>query len=266
MDIPTIAVAAGGYFGLKDLVPRILGPTADYLGGELKTYTQKGIENLCRIFGNAGKKLGGALERPGQVPPNVLKSILMQGYFCENEFAAEYLGGVLASSRSECSRDDRGAAFLSLVDSMSSYQIRTHYIAYTAVLFCDGFQKMDLDFWFSHDYGTAVLAEDDYQRCMDFSETEDREVISYHAFLGLDAKGLCAGGTEVVLPRAGDDDFGVPIRYFYPTRYGMELYLWALGLGRLGVRKFFDADLRSQVTPFIEIKALTVEYDRVTYG
>src|SRR5688500_3074157 len=111
MDPTHVAVAVSAYLGLKDLVPKILGPTADYLGGELRTYTEKGASNLRRIVTNAGEKLGDELNKPGQVSPKVLKNVLEEGYFSEDELAAEYFGGVLASSRTTNSRDDRGATF-----------------------------------------------------------------------------------------------------------------------------------------------------------
>src|SRR5208283_3371005 len=64
----------------------------------------------------------------------VLKEVLSEGYFCEDELQAMYLGGVLASSKSSVSRDDRAIAYCSLVSSLSSYQLRTHCILYSTIL------------------------------------------------------------------------------------------------------------------------------------
>jgi hypothetical protein len=114
-DALKIAEAAGGYFGLKDLVPRMLGPSADYLGDGLKTLTEKGVSNIQRVFRSAERKLGSKMNHAGQVPPRVLKNILNEAYFCDSEVAAEYFGGILASSRSNDVRDDRGAYFAALV-------------------------------------------------------------------------------------------------------------------------------------------------------
>lgn len=80
---------------------------------------------------NSAKILGPKIESPGRVSPRILKRIIDEGAFCEDELALEYFGGVLASSRNSDLRDDRGLTFLSLIESMSSYQIRTHYIFYT---------------------------------------------------------------------------------------------------------------------------------------
>jgi len=102
-----------------EILQKLLGPTADYLGGEIKSYTEKGLnyvrgrsekggkgeiksytekglENITIIFKAAIKKLGSKIETDGQVPPRILKEILDEGYFCEDELASEYFGGVLA--------------------------------------------------------------------------------------------------------------------------------------------------------------------------
>lgn len=110
MPDPITAVGAGAiaaYLG-KDGLAKLLGPTADYLGGELQAYTQRRMENVGRIFSRAESKLGDKLERPGQVPPKVLKTIINDGSYADDELAVEYFGGVLASSRTEIGRDDRG--------------------------------------------------------------------------------------------------------------------------------------------------------------
>ena len=63
-DLTTLGIAGGlGYLG-KDVVNKILGPTAEYLGQQLKEYAQKRLENTSEIFSNAEKKLGDKLNRP----------------------------------------------------------------------------------------------------------------------------------------------------------------------------------------------------------
>ena len=107
--VTTLGIGAiAAYLG-KDGISKVLGPTADYLGGELKTLAQKRVQNVGKIFSNAEKKLGTKLELPGAVPPKVLKTIINEGSYSEDDIAVEYFGGVLASSRTKVSRDDRGA-------------------------------------------------------------------------------------------------------------------------------------------------------------
>jgi translation elongation factor EF-G len=83
---------------------------------------------------NAAKQLKAQNKIGGQIPPRVLKEVLAEGYFCEDELQAMYLGGVLASSKGPVSRDDRAIAYCSLVNSLSSYQLRTHCILYSTLL------------------------------------------------------------------------------------------------------------------------------------
>lgn len=114
------------------LAAKVLGPTADYIGEGIKDWTERGTGNLGRVFAKAGRKLGGRLDEPGGVPPRVLKGILEEGQFAEDELTAEYLGGVLASARTNRARDDRGASLIALVGRLSTYALRAHYVLYAA--------------------------------------------------------------------------------------------------------------------------------------
>ena len=119
--------------GTKDLVSKILGPTAEYIGEGIKTWTEKRVNNVRRIFANAAKKLGDRIDSDGQVPPRILRGILEEGSVTDDPLAADYFGGVLASSRTSIGRDDRGATIISLLSRLSAYQIRTHYVLYSVI-------------------------------------------------------------------------------------------------------------------------------------
>lgn len=57
---PSTAIGAGlAILGTKEIIQKILGPTADYIGQELRNYTEKGARNLKSIFTKAEEKLGG---------------------------------------------------------------------------------------------------------------------------------------------------------------------------------------------------------------
>lgn len=117
----------------KDVVAKLLGPTADYLGGEIAKFAEKCNINIGRIFANAARKLGPALETPGAVNPRVLKGVLDDGAFTEDEVAAEYFGGILAASRSDDSKDDRAVSVLATIRGLSSYELRLHYVFYQSL-------------------------------------------------------------------------------------------------------------------------------------
>ena len=117
----------------KDMLQKILGPTAEYLGEELEKWAKSRIKNVQKILLNAKKKLGPRLDSPGRVSPKVLKAVINEGSYAEDPIAVEYFGGVLASSKTEFDRDDRGARLVKIVDNLSAYQIRTHYLVYSTM-------------------------------------------------------------------------------------------------------------------------------------
>src|SRR4051812_30456729 len=97
--------AALTLLGPAYLVGKVLGPTADYVGEGVRDWTERRAENVQSVFRKAGRKLGDELDEPGGVPPRVLKGVLEEGQFAEDDLTREYLGGVLASSRTSSARD-----------------------------------------------------------------------------------------------------------------------------------------------------------------
>lgn len=229
------------------VVQKILGPTAEYIGVELKGQVERGHRNLGRIFLKAQQKLGPRLEEPGGVPPRVLKGILQEGAFCEDELAAEYFGGVLASSRSSNLRDDRGAAMIGQVSRLSTYQLRTHYLVYKAIreLFLGRVEEMG-----TGRQGLELFVPyEAYLRAMDFSAAEGREWMSIlqHCFNGLHGEALAAGasmGSRETLTkyprRVGVTGDGIVL---IPTLQGAELFLWAHGISGALPRQLLDPAL-----------------------
>ncbi len=126
-DVGTGLIVAG----VSPVLTKFLGPTAQYLGGKLKDLVKRGAENVERILAAGVRKLGSRIEEPGAVPARVFKEFILEGPFIEDELAAEYFGGILASSRTDKGVDDRAVAYLSLIRSMSVYELRLHYLLYT---------------------------------------------------------------------------------------------------------------------------------------
>lgn len=248
--------------GVK-LLNDVCGPTAKYVGGELASYTKIGVENLKRVFENAAKQMKTHNKIEGQIPPRVLKEVLSEGYFCEDELQAMYLGGVLASSKGPVPRDDRAISYCSLVNSLSSYQLRTHYILYSALLRTThlnvGAPTYPLSIntlgWIQKNGLTVLIRESDYQAAMEFSATEQPLNIAQHSFVGLEKKGLSEGGFHVCHPR-NPKDGEVPFRFFYPTILGMELFLWGQGVGDQGLEAF-----RPELLRMIELSFAVPPYE-----
>lgn len=253
----------------------VCGPTAKYLGGELHSYAKQGIHNLKRVFGIAAQRVKELNKIDGQVPPRVLKEILSEGYFCEDELQACYLGGVLASSKGTISRDDRAVAYCSLVNSLSSYQLRTHCILYTTILHSSKAHFQNISRWMFRHGVTVCIRESDYLRAMDFSKTEQADVIEEHAFIGLEKRGLCEGGLQVIHPHpirgpsskrpCEPKREDVPFRYFRPTSLGVELFLWGQGLGDRGINAY-SPELLPHLSFAFSITPYDVKFGKVSYG
>ncbi len=110
---PLIVVGGGAtILGSKDLLNKFLGPAAEYFGKKTLNLVQKCDINLDNIFRKAFRKLGKRIEERGQVNPRILKSIIYDGSFIEDDLAQEYYAGVLVASRSNDELDDRGVTFL----------------------------------------------------------------------------------------------------------------------------------------------------------
>lgn len=224
------------------LLYKLLGPSIVYLGGRTKELAEKAVCNLERIFQDAIKKSKDTLDTPGDVPPRVLRGIVNEGAFCEDKIAVGYLGGVLASSRGDTKRDDRGVVMNALISRLSTYQLRTHYIVYHTVK--ELFNGSDKPIPSETSWGLSVsmpfLA---YYLAMGFHEelnsripqTEDAARLSAiveHTFFGLHKQGL------IGLFRVDGGDNGT-VQYS-PSLLGTELFLWAYGMGDRPTRTYLD--------------------------
>ncbi len=234
--ITTVGIGAiAAYLG-KDGLQKLLGPTADYLGGELQEFTKKRIENVGKIFSKAEEKVGANIERPGQVPPKVLKTIVNEGSYCEDSVAVDYFGGILASSRTELGRDDRGARIAKILDGMSAYQIRSHYVIYSLIKkkFSNSGYKYNLNDRHKMQLFIPINA---YIAAMQFDAKEMQQFSSIlnHSLFGLNTDDLI-----------GDFQFGPKEHMFKqfseatsdgilvaPSAFGAELYLWGYGKGNM---------------------------------
>lgn len=248
--VTTIGLGVVAAYLGKDGVQKLLGPTADYLGGALKEFAQKRAENVGKIFANATQKLGGAIDNEGQVPPKVLKQIIDDGSFANDAIEIDYLGGILASSRTNLVRDNRGASLAKTVDSLSNYQIRAHFLIYTTIknIFesknitpnLDGRAKMGI-----------FLPYNEFSSAMQYSNEEySSGSLLSHIFFGLNRAGLIESfnfGPEDHIkqfcPHAANG--GIVLT---PSANGIELFLWAFGKGSEDLSYIFSPEFSASIT------------------
>jgi len=247
--------------GSARLLERLLGPTADYIGEGIKGWTEKRVANVDRILRYA-TKLSDRIDQRGAVPPKVLGGVLKEGSFCDDELCAQYFGGVLASSKSEISRDDRGASYVALLGRLSTYQIRAHYCFYH--LFkreSNGVGVEDLTLGTKKGRESLEIAIPllDYFSFMGFDVEEEQLELLPHIMSGLLKELLIADrfetgagvllGERYVESYFNEDEAEEfmdaiirPELAVQPTSAGIELFLWAHGKGNLSPLSFFDAD------------------------
>lgn len=242
MDPETELIVWGTAAGV---VARILGPTAAYLGDGMKTWTQTRIDNLRRIFSNAEAKLGESLNDEGAVPPRVLGHLLGEGSYASDGVAVEYFGGILASSRSGMSCDDRGAEMISLVSRLSAYALRGHYIVYAALRRAIG-ARIALHLYSAAEGGMPMriyIPEREWIEAMDFAEDEDPDRLRLSVIISLTRESLIgasvATGTPDDLAKSGmlrnaPEDGLV----FDASPQGVALFLWAHGKGTEPYERF----------------------------
>ncbi|QSX41365.1 hypothetical protein [Shewanella cyperi] len=251
--ITTVGVSAiAAYLG-KDGISKILGPTAEYIGGELKEFTKRRIENIGNIFKSAEKKLGSQLDRPGSVSPKVLKSIINDGSYSNEGLAIEYFGGILASSRGDSSIDDRGARISRKVDNLSVYQLHAHYLLYSTLAKTFKASEASVLKYEEREKLYIYTPISAFKRTFNLEKIDwSNPQIFHHIFHGLANDGLIGnrwgfGDPEHIKAYAPNLEFSEAGIIYQPTVSGVELFLWAFGLGKEPLDYIFSEHFESDV-------------------
>jgi hypothetical protein len=124
-DEKKLSIALPGEWALQ----KVLGPALTEIGEDLKKLYAKGRD---KIIAAAYRKIPDPEDRK-QTNLRVTRDVLWNGAFTDDEVCAEYFGGVLASSRSEDGKDDAAIQFVDVIKSLSSKQLRLHYVIYNAL-------------------------------------------------------------------------------------------------------------------------------------
>jgi hypothetical protein len=158
------------------------------------------------------------------------------GPYCDDELIADYLGGVLAGSRTLPGGDDRAVSWSKIVTSLSALQVRAHYLLYrewAARLRIIGVYELGVAA--GRIQATMEVSSGELTRLLVArSEIDPNDALS-HGFGGLTRVGLL------------DDYFLCNGRFVRvtPSITGLELYGWAQGLPGLSPR-----DFASKARPF----------------
>jgi len=251
--ITTVGLGAiAAYLG-KDGLSKLLGPTAGYLGGELQEFTKKRINNVGEIFKNAANKLGDKIEAPGAISPKVLKTIINEGSYSEDKIAIEYFGGVLASSRSELTRDDRGARIAKALDDLSCYQLTCHYLIYSTISNLFKGQEQSFNKYDEREKLEIYMPLEDFSNSMGLSQKEwDNPQLLAHIFHGLSSDDLIEqrwafGSVESLQTMGIGKNITRPGIVCTPTAKGAELFLWGFGYGNNSLDYIFYQEFSSEI-------------------
>ena len=219
------------------LLTRMLGPAADEIGQALGRWTSYRVGNVKRIAERADQK-SRRFNREGISNPRVANVLLEAGSYCDDELMDDYLGGVLAGSKTPTGRDDRAVTWSALITRVSSFQVRAHYLLYrewaarlvntNAQLWLQGRPNPIL--YVELNEFTDALVKD--------SGVEGYDALTY-ALSGLSGDGLIGdwafgNSFEVYIkfppiPNKIELPFEKALRVM-PTMAGVELYGWAMGI------------------------------------
>ena len=222
------------------LVSKILGPTAEYIGREAEQFAQKCNINLSDVFARSARKLGPRLDEPGKVNPRVVKGVIDDGRFSEDPLSREYFAGVLASARSDGRHDDRGVPVLAVIRELSALQMRMHYVFYELVRRLYANTTLSLT---RRPDAANLLVFIPMRVVADAMLLDDQRGVLTHCVGGLHRSGLIGdvyayGKPEFMAPRFPNAPG--PGVLLEPTAYGAEVYLWAIGARDLRVARFFE--------------------------
>jgi hypothetical protein len=224
----------------EKLIARLLGPAIDEFGAALARSVAYRTRNFRRIAEKASVK---AIDdgRGGIVHSRVAYSILEDGSLCDDELMAEYLGGVLAGSRSPNGRDDRAITWCRCISGMSWLQARAHFLLYREWAGrLHG--RTDLKLGVDRNPATMHVELNEFTSTLITDTDTPAEDALHHAIIGLVDLGLIEDSYAV-----GDrSNLSVvykpsPFEHLLivtPSIRGIELYGWAQGLPGLTIDKF----------------------------
>jgi len=209
--------------------------------------------NLDGIFVKAEKKLGSRITSKGGVNPRVLRHILDDGRFCEEEIAAEYYGGLLAGSRDADSKNDSCLPFLAKVRGMPTNQLRLHFAFYYEVLRLHQNRGVNLGHWHKSGSAGLLLSLPFIMELAPHDDPRDSWEQMVSAIVGLNSLNLISSNFSYGEPQ--DLQRAHPCAattgaYVEPNLMGAELFLWAIGATNTNAHRFFEQDIKSLEKPF----------------
>ena len=258
---------------LKNAFDRLVGPSFDSLGESLRKFVEDPKNSpatikIAEILSVALRRLGNKTNQPGHIPLRIASIILSEAVYLESDIATEYFGGVLASSRSRDGRDDRGVKIAKIVTTLSSYQLRAHYLMYSTLSKTFSSTEISFGMFFGRERMGIRFSHKEFIEAMDMTEPEWKNPQLWsHIFDGLRREYLLdesryGFNEESNMPNVGKgsmpNDGGLT---FLPTFLGAEVYLWAFGHSDKELDFLFSQDFEIEGVPTFISSAQSIERD-----
>ena len=238
MDPISVVGIGGVVLGSKDLLNKLLGPTAEYLGDEIAGLVKKCNVNLDTIF---RKALSKKKVESGNVSPRILFDIIRQGKYADSVIVQEYLAGILAKS-SDAAGSDEGKFYAAMVDKMSTFQIKLHFLIYRSISSTEIFKPLDINFEKSRKLSAIFLPKDDISKLMGpdlkpFGQEFMDALYGLIAYRLIDDAFVFGEAKHVSESFPHINDSGLVAG---PTQVGAQLFLWALAAESRNPRYIFS--------------------------
>lgn len=243
MEIETGVAAIGAAIASKDVLLKVLGPTADYVGGELKNLVHRCNINLSDVFASSLRK--GAEQVSGSVDARTAKSIFDDAAYCDDGLIKDYYGGLLCGSKSE-NGDDTALSYVSILKGMSRIQVKTHFLIYALLHKKLAGSIPSITVEDERNKVRLVIGLDRYFAFINQAQGDSEATIN-HVVSGLLRAGLIGpfyqyGPPEHFNSRFPELDVKTPSLVVCPSILGVELFLWAAGIRNPNPNLIVQAD------------------------
>lgn len=219
-----------------ELLLRTFGPMSDSLGLELAKVPAFVAHNLIRLAELFSRKDSRGDVR--ELSPRLLRQVLDEAMYADDEIVAEYLSGVLASS-GDGLKNDRGVTVTALIRRLSAVQLKVHYVFYSELLRHRVGTPIDLRWSIERARLHVEFGMEEFLQTLGLEHLDEqrrRDVVG-HAIWGLSREELIDEDTwEFVVRRGEQTPLGAhahtdrdPMLSFHPTPLGVELFLWGCG-------------------------------------
>lgn len=231
MEIETGIAVVGGAIASKDVLLKVFGPTADYIGGELKNLVQRCNINLSHVFESSLRK--GAEQAAGSVDARTAKSIFDDAAYCDDDLIKDYYGGLLCGAKSE-DGDDTALSYVSILKGMSRVQVKTHFLIYAVLHKSVAGSLPSITVEEERNKVRLVIGLERYFAFIK-QDQKDGESIINHVVSGLLRAGLIGqffqyGVPDFINSRFPELGVKTPSLVVCPSILGVELFLWAAGI------------------------------------